>query len=105
MGRLVMLEEAFRDSPCGSGQAERGYPPGVFRYELGKRQKRKEMGGRVYGKYGEKQPTADSLQSPVEDEGGTGIQRSAFGKSALGKGVGRSEMAQERRPLSMTTGA
>lgn len=25
-------------------------PPGVFRYELGKRQKRKEMGERVYGK-------------------------------------------------------
>ena len=32
-----------------------GCPPGVFRCRLGKRQKRKEMGGRVYGKYGKKQ--------------------------------------------------
>jgi hypothetical protein len=66
MRRMVMLEEALRDSPCGSGQAGQGYPRGFFRYELGKRQKRKEMGGRVYGKYREKAVASDEWRISEE---------------------------------------
>jgi len=59
MGQLVMLEETFRGSPRGSVEIGGGYPPEFFRYELRKRLKRKEMGGKVYGKYGAKAVTLD----------------------------------------------
>jgi hypothetical protein len=60
------------------------------------------LGGRVYGKYREKQPTADSLQSTdEEEERGTGTRRSVSAEGGLGEGVGRSEMAQMPRPLSI----
>jgi hypothetical protein len=35
VGRLVMLEEALRDSPRGPGEAGQGVPPGVFSVRIG----------------------------------------------------------------------
>src|SRR5208283_56407 len=73
--------------------------PRFFRYELGKLQKRRELGGREYGKYGKMQPTADSLQSLAEEERGTGTQGSGFAESALGRRVTSQERGSSVRAM------
>jgi len=44
MGRMVMLEEALRDSPRGPGEAGQGVPPGVFSVRIGETTEKKRDG-------------------------------------------------------------
>jgi hypothetical protein len=55
MGRIVMLEEALRDSPCGSGKLDRSTPWGFFGTNWGSDRKEKrweEECTENTGKYG-----------------------------------------------------